>query len=181
MNRRTVIGSIAMLVAMGAGDTGARVLSPSLQRSTPTAEASCEQLVTLPNLTITSASLKPASNNVPVHCYVQGTIAGRIRFHMQLPLPGNWNGRLLNIGDGGKDGQLDFADHRLASGYAVANSNTGHDNGSEPRASFAGPGVHHLVHLLRAFAARIPSASGRRQPRLVLRRLLASAERFLRQ
>ena len=46
------------------------------------------------------------------------------------------NGRLLNIGDGGKDGDLDFADHRLAQGYAVANSNMGHDNGVEPGASF---------------------------------------------
>ncbi len=55
---------------------------------------------------------------------------------MQLPLPENWNGRLLNIGDGGKDGDLDFADHRLAQGYAVANSNMGHDNGVEAGASF---------------------------------------------
>ena len=56
---------------------------------------------------------------------------------MQLPLPENWNGRLLNIGDGGKDGVLNFADHRLAQGYAVANSNTGHDAAAEPRATFA--------------------------------------------
>ena len=55
---------------------------------------------------------------------------------MQLPLPEDWNGRLLNWGDGGKDGDLDFADHRLAQGYAVVNSNTGHDMGSEPGASF---------------------------------------------
>ena len=39
-------------------------------------------------------------------------------------------------GDGGTDGDLDFADTRLAQGYAVANSNTGHDNGTEPGASF---------------------------------------------
>ena len=44
-------------------------------------------------------------------------------------MPANWNGRLLKWGDGGKDGDLDFADHRVAEGYAVANSNTGHDNG----------------------------------------------------
>ena len=31
-------------------------------------------------------------------------------------------------GDGGKDGDLDYADHRVAEGYAVANSNSGHDN-----------------------------------------------------
>ena len=44
----------------------------------------------------------------------------------------NWNGRFLQWGDGGKDGDLDFANHRLAQGYAVTNSNMGHDNGVEP-------------------------------------------------
>jgi hypothetical protein len=63
----------------------------------------------MPNLTITRAVSKPASGSTPAHCYVQGTIDSRIRFHMQLPLQGNWNGRLLNIGDGAKDGVLNFA------------------------------------------------------------------------
>ena len=45
--------------------------------------------------------------------------------------------RVGEWGDGGKDGDLDFADHRVAEGYAVANSNTGHDNGAEPGSSFA--------------------------------------------
>ena len=76
----------------------------------------------MPNLTITRAVSKPASGSTPGCCYVQGTIDSRIRFQMQLPLQGNWNGRLLNIGDGGKDGVLNFADRRLAQGYAVANS-----------------------------------------------------------
>ncbi|HEX6997202.1 MAG TPA: tannase/feruloyl esterase family alpha/beta hydrolase [Gammaproteobacteria bacterium] len=101
------------------------------------AAAACETLVEMRNVTITRAVTKPAAGDVPAHCYVVGNIAGRIRFHMQLPFPENWNGRLLNIGDGGKDGQLNFADERLAQGYAVANSNTGHDSGAEPGASFA--------------------------------------------
>jgi feruloyl esterase len=108
----------------------------------------------MPNLTITRALVKPGTATVPAHCYIQGTVDSRIRFHMQLPLPENWNGRLLNIGDGGKDGTLDFADHRLVQGYAVANSNTGHDSGAEPRASFADQDLdavidfgHRAVHL----------------------------------
>src|SRR6185436_3162081 len=129
MDRRAAVCLVTMFVVASAGGTGAPVRPPSQERSMPAAEASCGRLIAMPNLTITLASLKPATNNVPEHCYVQGTIAGRIRFHMQLPLAANWNGRLLNVGDGGKDGQLDFADHRLAQGYAVANSNTGHDSG----------------------------------------------------
>ena len=56
---------------------------------------------------------------------------------MQLPLPGDWNGRLVNIGDGGKDGDLDYGNRRVAQGYAVANSNTGHDVGAQPGSTFA--------------------------------------------
>src|SRR4029079_16412669 len=114
----------------------------------------CEALLDLPNVTVTRALSRPATGTAPAHCYMQGTIDGRIRFHMQLPLPENWNGRLLNIGDGGKDGDLDFADTRLAQGYAVANSNTGHDAGAEPRATFADHTLdsvidfgHRAVHL----------------------------------
>src|SRR5688572_20766837 len=77
---------------------------------------SCEALVDMTNLTITRAVSRPASGPVPAHCHVQGILDSRIRFHMQLPLPESWNGRLLNIGDGGKDGQLNFAMNRLAEG-----------------------------------------------------------------
>ena len=104
MNLRSAVCTAVILAAAGAGDTGARAFPQPLQQPTLTAEPSCERLATMPNLTITLASLKSAANNVPEHCYIQGTIAGRIRFHMQLPLAANWNGRLLNIGDGGKDG-----------------------------------------------------------------------------
>ena len=72
---------------------------------------------------------------------------------MQLPLQGNWNGRLLNIGDGGKDGVLNFADRRLAQGYAVANSIPVTTAGPS-RASFAHDDLdatidfgHRAVHL----------------------------------
>lgn len=100
-------------------------------------EASCRALTALPNLTILSAELVEAKNRTPQYCHVTGLISPAIRWHMQLPLPANWNGRLLNVGNGGKAGTLVFSDERLAQGYAVANSNTGHDSGSEPNSSFA--------------------------------------------
>ena len=99
--------------------------------------AACEALRELPNLTITLARLVDAAGATPRYCYVRGTIPPGIVYHVQLPLPENWNGRFLKYGDGTKDGDLDFADHRLAEGYAVANSNMGHDAGSEPGAWFA--------------------------------------------
>ena len=104
----------------------------------------CAALTDIRNLTITSAELRkldasraPGLDADPAeYCYVKGILPPAIRFHVQLPLPSRWNGRFLNWGDGGKDGDLDFADHRVAEGYAVTNSNTGHDNGAEPGSSF---------------------------------------------
>ncbi len=125
---------VILLIAMPYGPAAAQ---QNPQSAPATAQAQCQGLLNLAQLTISRAELRPASPTAPSHCYIQGTIASRIRFHMQLPLPENWNGRLLNIGDGGKDGQLDFADNRLAQGYAVANSNSGHDSASQPGASFA--------------------------------------------
>lgn len=97
----------------------------------------CAALVDEASLTITSARVVAAADGVPSYCYAKGFIRPGITYHVQLPLPSDWNGRFLKWGDGGKDGDLDFADHRVAQGYAVANSNMGHDEGAEPGASFA--------------------------------------------
>ena len=99
--------------------------------------AACENLRSIRNLTITSAEIRANDQSDNPYCYLRGIISPAIHFHAQLPLKENWNGRFLQWGDGGKDGDLDYADDRVAEGYAVTNSNTGHDNGVEPGASFA--------------------------------------------
>jgi len=88
------------------------------------------------NLAILSAAPRTTSGSGVGYCYVRGFIPPGIQYHVQLPFPGRWNERFLHWGDGGKDGGLNLADHRVAQGYAVANSNMGHDAGSEPGASF---------------------------------------------
>ena len=122
--------------AVVAGCGAPPAASPGAAAADPD-RAACEALRELPNLTITLARLVDADGDTPRYCYVRGTIPPGIVYHVQLPLPDNWNGRFLTYGDGTKDGDLDFADHRLAEGYAVANSNMGHDAGSEPGAWFA--------------------------------------------
>ncbi|HLF10669.1 MAG TPA: tannase/feruloyl esterase family alpha/beta hydrolase [Gammaproteobacteria bacterium] len=126
-----LVGALSVCAFAACGDGSRDVLTASSD------EALCAALSELPNLTIISASLRPASATTPSHCYVRGHVARGIRYHVQLPLPQRWNGRFLQWGDGTKDGDLDFADHRLAQGYAVANSNMGHDSGAESGASFA--------------------------------------------
>ena len=100
------------------------------------AAARCAALVDIANLTIRSAVWKPRTQAEPAQCYVRGA-SGRVEYHVQLPPPDAWNGRFLNWGDGLHDGDLDFAHVRVAQGYAVANSNMGHDAAAEPGATFA--------------------------------------------
>ena len=111
---------------------------PSAQNAvaTESERAGCAALLQTRNLTITYAGIATTGDGT-AYCYVKGILPPAIQFHAQLPLPAEWNGRFLKWGDGGKDGDLDFADRRLVEGYAVANSNTGHDSGAEPGSSFA--------------------------------------------
>ena len=133
--RRVSKRSVLILVFAVAFATGSRAKAEVADQASDA--AACRTTMNIPNLTILSAELVPAKGSTPDYCHVRGLIAPAIHWHMQLPLPSNWNGRLLNIGNGGKAGNLVYADDRLAQGYAVANSNTGHDNGSEPYGSFA--------------------------------------------
>ncbi|MBI2822051.1 MAG: tannase/feruloyl esterase family alpha/beta hydrolase [Acidobacteria bacterium] len=105
-------------------------------QSSPTAESACLALQDMSRLTILRAEIKKASGDTPEYCYVKGIILPNTVYHVQLPLPDRWNGRFLKLGDGGKDGDLDFANRRVAQGYAVANSNMAHDDGALPGASF---------------------------------------------
>jgi hypothetical protein len=128
-------GSLAATIAATLAACGA---PPVASTTTPDPNAAtCEALRDLPNLTITMATLVAADGDTPAYCYVRGAVPPGIAYHVQLPLPESWNGRFLKYGDGSKDGDLDYADHRLAQGYAVANSNMGHDAGAEPGAWFA--------------------------------------------
>ena len=99
--------------------------------------AHCESMINTRNLTLYRAEWRPGDERFPPHCHVQGLIAPGITWYVQLPPPEAWNGRFLHWGDGGHDGDLDYAPHRVAQGYAVANSNMGHDSGSQPGATWA--------------------------------------------
>ena len=132
MRRRQTLAFLFVLFLATAG----RPEPPIHAQSVDSGAAACEALLRVRNLTITSARLVDSDTTGATYCHVRGILPPAIGFHVQLPLPGDWNGRFLQWGDGGKDGDLDLADHRVAEGYAVANSNTGHDNGAEPRSSF---------------------------------------------
>ncbi|MEE3198179.1 MAG: hypothetical protein VX225_07015, partial [Pseudomonadota bacterium] len=99
--------------------------APASHSNTDLAEQ-CAALTETPNLSLYTAEWQSAGEVGVAHCYVKGLIAPNIHYYVQLPPPDLWNGRFLNWGDGGFDGDLDYAPHRVAEGYAVANSNMGH-------------------------------------------------------
>lgn len=89
---------------------------------------------------ITSEKVSTA-DNTPGFCRVKGMLDPEIEF--EISLPDKWNGRFYMIGNGGHAGEaLDDAMRvsqvadALKVGFAVAQTNTGHDSRKEPGASF---------------------------------------------
>ena len=76
----------------------------------------------------------PDYSTLPAFCRVTGSIAptsdSDIRFELWLPAE-NWNGKFLQAGNGGAAGAIVYAAlaGNLARGYAVANTDTGHQGG----------------------------------------------------
>lgn len=136
MNPRRYVSKLCLSLAVAALSIGAAWAAGSGADLTAD-ESGCKALANVNNLTIISAELRNIANSTTQYCYVRGRISPGIQYHVQLPLPGNWNERFLMWGDGGTDGGLNFADPRVAQGYAAANTNMGHDSGSEPGYSFA--------------------------------------------
>jgi hypothetical protein len=83
----------------------------------------------------------PATDAAPAHCRITGLLQPEIAF--ELTLPAKWNGRFYMIGNGGHAGEalddptrLSQRNDALRLGFAVAQTNTGHDSRKEPGATF---------------------------------------------
>ena len=105
------------------------------------ADPTCAVLtLNVPNLTVTSATDVPAAGTTPEYCQVIGAVAtngegygpGSAEFRLNLPVV--WNSHFLFEGCGGSCGSItsisvnpvDSAE-ALALGYAVVNTDTGHE------------------------------------------------------
>ncbi len=136
-----------------------------------TPHAPCAGLVSLTGyeLSVTTATTLAASSDAPEYCRVSGLIQPEIRF--EVDLPSAWNGRLYMFGNGGYAGeQLDAAGRvatarrALLRGFAVAQSNTGHDAVVEPLGTFAASPqkmadyAYRAVHVTTLTAKRVLQA-----------------------
>jgi hypothetical protein len=83
----------------------------------------------------------PAAAATPAFCRVTGLLRPEIAF--EVSLPAKWNGRFYMIGNGGHAGEsledpgrTSQRNAALQIGFAVAQTNTGHDSRKEPGATF---------------------------------------------
>lgn len=113
------------------------LLSPALQSTA--VRSACADLRSLTGyeLSIDSAALVPATEDVPEHCRVAGRILPQVQF--LLLLPSSWNRRLTRSGNGGWAGRIRPAAlaRWIRNGDAAVVTDTGHDARLEPGGSFA--------------------------------------------
>jgi len=145
MRHRLARLSIAAIV-------NAILVAPSAQTTTVSPSVSCESLakVVLSQATVTSAEalaagFTPPSGRggrgrggtalpLPPFCRVAATLMptpqSNIKVEVWLPL--DWNGRLLEVGNGGWAGSINYGgmSTALAAGFATASTDTGHTGGS---------------------------------------------------
>ena len=117
----------------------AAVVTPAATNGT-----SCANLaaLTIPNITIRSATLMPAGPftpagaqsalTLPAFCRVEATARptsdSDIKFEVWIPPTEAWNGKFQGVGNGGYQGSISYAAMATAlrKGYATASTDTGH-------------------------------------------------------
>jgi feruloyl esterase len=88
--------------------------------------------------TIAAAKVVPATDKLPAHCLVDGSVAtSGNTVDFRLGLPAQWNGKFFFQGVGGFAGSMGRLDAGLARGYASATTDTGHQGSSGTDGSWA--------------------------------------------
>jgi feruloyl esterase len=117
----------------------------------------CSSLVALTGyeFSVSTAAAVAGSTDAPEYCRVSGLIQPEVRFEVSLPAV--WNGRLYMFGNGGYAGEdldapqrITITRRALARGFAVAQTNTGHDGVLEPLGTFAANPQKFLDYSYRA-------------------------------
>ena len=90
-----------------------------------------------PDVTIDSAKLMAASDELPEHCEVRGMFWPDAHFVVKLPT--EWNQRFQMVGNGGWAGTISESavNQAIGMGYASTSTDTGHSSQREPGATWA--------------------------------------------
>jgi feruloyl esterase len=130
------------ILALGALGVAATVLSVNAQPSPPPGAGACSQLITLhlPHVAISEA-VTVGAGTASAYCKVMAaahpTPDSDIRF--EVVIPQTWNGRYLQVGNGGFAGAIPERSMLapLAEGFAVAGTDDGHEDTVNTDASWA--------------------------------------------
>ena len=144
---RRTIGALAGATALGAVLVLAGRSSPVAQAAETVGDCEALARLSLPHVTLTEAKVVPAGgtggHGLPAYCKVLGTSRpstdSEIRFEVAIPVGGAWNGRYLQVGNGGFAGTIPETSLflGLAAGYAVAGTDDGHATANVTDASWA--------------------------------------------
>src|SRR5712692_4657568 len=145
---------------------GLAVLLCSVIAAVPATGADCKvaalSALSVPNMTITSATDVPAVAPKPQYCDVKGSVmtsgegTGPNSAGFEAMLPANWNGKFIFNGVGGLAGNLvssaNPVDQKLflARGYATAITDTGH-LASESTWMYTAPGKSDMPKIVDYF------------------------------
>jgi feruloyl esterase len=143
LSMRLLLGLTTILCAFGqnAPHIGDWQPDPSEARLSPRHPCAALHTLTGYDLSVLSADAVPAAAGVPLFCRVLIQVQPEIR--IEVSLPAAWNRRLYMFGNGGYAGENLEAPNRIAHrnsalkmGFAVTQTNTGHDAAREPLATF---------------------------------------------
>ena len=136
--------SLLVLSALAQNAPHIRDWKPPAGESPARPRGACGDLRALTGyeLTIITAVSHAATAEAPEFCRVTGQVLPEVRF--EVSLPSAWNRRLYMFGNGGFAGENLEAPNRIGNrnralqhGFAVAQTNTGHDAVEEPNGAFA--------------------------------------------
>ena len=143
---------VLVLSACDREPTSPETAPPAVSAAPSSRETACENLaaLALPDATITLAAVVPAGafalpgpspfgpgpdfSGLPAFCRVAATLVpvadSSIKIEVWMPAAG-WNGKFMGTGNGGAAGAIFYGDMilPLTRGYAVANTDTGHEGG----------------------------------------------------
>lgn len=160
---------IALLIAGPAGAQQFEDWKDDAPAKAPATSCAALRALTGYAFSIDTAVAVPAQGDTAAYCRVTGLVQPEVRF--EVSLPDAWNGRLYMFGNGGFAGETLTSSGRASrrnaavlKGFAVAQTNTGHDAHREQGAAFASHPqklvdyAHRAVHVTALTAKSVARA-----------------------
>lgn len=121
----TMVAGVSTVVALARGG-GQSFIDGAIRDQL---ECTALSRLALTDVTVTSATVVPATPEIPEYCKVRGALERTILFEVAMPTLG-WNGKFFFAGGGGYNGTTPDLSQGIARGYVTAGTDTGHQGES---------------------------------------------------